>query len=155
MDLLDYIISGKKRFGSNTWIEKKVPYHMIDKLKTTKFIDVYNQLKNRISNIEQLYKIYKKNPDPNISLNEYYKLIHKSFPYLIPKLQNLILLTYPINSQQPWHFYYVFKPYEYLYENHYIQFIPVMTSEKIEDLIKNLEEEVKFIHQNKFRQIML
>ena len=80
-------------------------------------------------------------------------MIHKSYPYLIPKLQNLILLSYPINSQQPWHFYYVFKPYEYLYENNIIQFIPTLSSEKIDELIKNLEEEVKFIHENKFRQI--
>ena len=51
------------------------------------------------------------------------------------------------------HFYYIFKPFEYLFEKQLISFIPATDLDKIDSMIKNLEEEVKFIHENKFRQI--
>jgi len=63
-------------------------------------------------------------------------------------------MSYPKNCILPWHFYYILNPYEYLFEQGIIQFIPSSNSDKIDELIKNLELEVKFIQENKFRQIM-
>jgi hypothetical protein len=59
----------------------------------------------------------------------------------------------PRSSILPWHFYYIFKPFEYLFEKELIQFLPTTDLDNIESMIKNLEDEVKFIHENKFRQI--
>ena len=83
-----------------------------------------------------------------------YKILHTEFPYLIPRFQNIILLQYPKDINLPWHFYYILKPFEYLFDNKLISYIPVLNSDKIEQLIKNLDLEVKFIHENKFRQIL-
>ena len=156
IDLIDYIFNGKKRFSqaSQVYIEKKIPWHMLDNLKTIKFIDLYNSYGTQIEGNEQLYKIYKKQKS-SITVNEFYQLIHLSYPYLITRLQNLITLSYPKNAPNPWHIYYVFKPYQYLYEKQIIKFIPEVDIEKVDQLIKNLAEEVKFIHENKFRQILL
>ena len=82
------------------------------------------------------------------------KIIHLEYPYLIPKLQNLIILIYPKNIKLPWHFYYVLKPFEYMFDKKLIHYMPTINSDKIEELIKNLDIEVKFIHENKFRQIL-
>ena len=41
VDLVNYVLNGKKRFAMGEHIEHKVPYHMLDKLKNTKFIDIY------------------------------------------------------------------------------------------------------------------
>ena len=68
-------------------------------------------------------------------------------------LHNLIVLSLPRSSILPWHFYYIFKPFEYLFEKELIQFLPTTDLDNIESMIKNLEDEVKFIHENKFRQI--
>ena len=153
IDLIEYIFENKKRFSNKEYIEKKVPYHMIDKLKTDKFIDLYNNHESKIYEALQLYNVYRKLDNPNISAIEFYKLIHLSYPYLVSKLQDLIIFSYPRNSVLPWHFYYVFKPFEYLFERSIINYLPTITSNRIEELIKNLEDEVKFIRENKFRQI--
>lgn len=156
IDLVNYLVNGKKRFISHEYIEHKVPYHMLNKLKTTKFIDLYNSYGSIIDGTTQLLKIYKKSLDKTkhiMSMAEFYEIIHFNHPYLIDKLQSLITLSYPKNAPNPWHLYYVFKPYQYLYEKQLIQFIPEFDSGKIDQLIKNLSEETKFIHENKFRQI--
>ena len=149
-DLIDYIFLGIKRFANKLYIDRKVPFHMIDRLHKLKFKDLF-----KVDMIEynSLDKIYSKLEDQP-SLFDFYKLIHNSYPYLIPKLQNLILMSYPKNCILPWHFYYILNPYEYLFEQGIIQFIPSSNSDKIDELIKNLELEVKFIQENKFRQIM-
>lgn len=164
IDVIDYILSGKKHYPSFQYVEKKVPYHMIDKLRTYKFSDMYKdfgqtityfEATNQTDNFDQLYRIYTKLPPESIDIcvSDFYKIIHFSYPYLIPKLQNLITLSYPKLSVNPWHFYYIFKPYEYLFDEGIIKFIPMTNSDKIEQMIKNLSAEVKFIHENKFRQI--
>ena len=161
VDLVNYLVNGKKRFMIHDYIEHKVPYHMLNKLKTTKFIDLYNTYGYIIDGTTQLLKIYKKLSDSHkinidtkqLTVAEFYEIIHFNHPYLIDKLQNLITLSYPKNAPNPWHLYYVFKPYQYLYEKQFIQFIPEFDSKKIDQLIKNLSEENKFIHENKFRQI--
>ena len=153
IDLIEYIFNDKKRFLNQIYIEKKIPYHMLDKLKITKFIDLYTTYGSNIEGNDQLYKIYKK-LNLDITVNEFYKLIHLSYPYLISRLQNLIILSYPKNTPNPWYLYYIFKPYQYLYEKQIIKFIPEVDVQKIDQLIKNLTEEVKFIHENKFRQIL-
>lgn len=167
VDLVNYLLNGKKRFMMHEYIEHKVPYHMLNKLKTTKFIDLYNAYGSIADNNAQLFKIYgniikqieskqiesKQEISKQISVSEFYEIIHFSHPYLINKLQNLIILSYPKNAPNPWHLYYVFKPFQYLYEKQIIQFIPEFNTAKMDQLIKNLSEEVKFIHDNKFRQI--
>ena len=152
IDLIDYIFDDKKRFNNKLYIERKIPLHMIDNLKKIKFVDLYNKYGVNLTGYEYLYKICNK-IDPTISVNSLYKILHLSYPYLVSKLQNLVILSYPKTSYMPWHFYYILKPYEYLYENKLIPYIPVMSTAKIENLIKNLETEVEFIHKNKFRQI--
>lgn len=153
VDLVNYIFNGKKRFTMGEHIEHKVPYHMLDKLKNIKFIDIYNTYGFKIEGNEQLFKIYKKNNNNNITMSEYYKIIHFNHPHLISRLQNLIVLSYPKNVPNPWHLYYIFKPYQYLYKQNIIQYLPEDDTLKIDQLIKNLSEEIKFIHENKFRQI--
>ena len=154
VDLTDYIFQNKKYYFNYDYIDRKIPYHMIDILKNIKFIDIYNKYKNNINNIESIYKIYNKE-DKNISLFELYKIIHLNFPYLIHKYQNFIYLSYPKKTIYPWHFYYVFKPYDYLFNNNIIKYIPNNYIDSLETLMKNLEDEVKFIHENKFRSIYL
>ena len=44
---------------------------MLDKLKNTKFIDIYNSYGTKIEGNEQLLKIYKKNNKDNITISEY------------------------------------------------------------------------------------
>ena len=148
IDLIEYMYENKKRFNKS-FIERKVPLHMIDKLKTIKFSDL---IVSNIIEYDTFNRIYSK-LENQMSVFDFYKEIHRSYPYLIPKLQNLIILTYPKNSILPWHFYYILKPYEYLYEKGIIPFIPATNLDKVDELIKNLEAEVKFIHENKFRQI--
>jgi len=166
LDLIEYIFWEKKRFSNQMYIERKVPLFMIDKLKKITFLELYT--KYGLSEIEgnnQLYKIYLKEiknqhqhqqqQQKDLTVLEFYKLIHNFYPYLINRLQNLIIYLYPQNiTISPWHFYYVFKPYQYLFENQLISFIPETDIEKVDQMIKNLADEVKFIHENKFRQIL-
>jgi len=153
-DLIDYIYTGKKRFYNMSYIERKIPVHMIDKLRFVKFEELYLKYGSGLGTYDYLFKIFKKLNDDAITVIDFYKILHNTYPYLIPKLQNLIILSYPKSSMMPWHFYYILKPYEYLYEQHLIPFIPSSNLEKIDEIIKNLEEEVKFIHENKFRQLL-
>lgn len=148
IDLIEYMYENKKRFNKS-FIERKVPLHMIDKLKTIKLSDL---IVSNIIEYDTFNRIYSK-LENQMSIFDFYKEIHRSYPYLIPKLQNLIILTYPKNIILPWHFYYILKPYEYLYEKGIIPFIPATNLDKVDELVKNLEAEVKFIHENKFRQI--
>jgi hypothetical protein len=153
VDLVEYIFNSSKRFFHKDYIQRQIPLHMIDKLKTLQFEYLYQTYGSKLHGYEYLYKIFLKKSDPKMTVIEFYKLIHKTYPYLILKLQNLIILSYPSNSIGPWHFYYVLKPFEYLFEKKIINFIPSTNLDKIDELIKNLEAEVKFIHDNKFRQI--
>ena len=148
IDMIDYIYDNRKRFFNMNYIERKVPLHMIDKLKRLKFKNLY---KTNDVDYETLNRLYNKLGD--ISIFEFYKIIHESYPYLIQKLEKIIILTYPKNTIIPWHFYYVLKPFEYLYEKGFIKFIPTVNMDNIEKMIKDLQEEAKFIHENKFRQI--
>ena len=148
IDMIDYLYNNKKRFYNMSYIERKVPIHAIDKLKKLKFKNLY---KTNNVDYETLNRLYNKLGD--INLSDFYKIIHESYPYLIQKLEKLIILTYPKNIIIPWHFYYVLKPFEYLYEKGIIKFIPTVNMDNIEKMIKNLQEEAKFIHENKFRQI--
>ena len=147
IDLVDYIFENKKRFQNKSYINRKIPLHLIDKLKKLKFTDL------NIKNTDILYSIYKKQQH-DITIYDMYKIIHIEYPYLIIKLQNIIILNYPKNIKLPWHFYYVLKPFEYLYDKKLISYMPTLDTDKIEELIKNLDIEVKFIHENKFRQIL-
>jgi len=147
VDLIEYIFNEKKRFNDKTFITRKIPLHIINKLKTIKFKTL------NISVDDVLYKIYKKQSS-SITIYEMYKIIHIKYPYLIPRFQNIILLQYPKDINLPWHFYYILKPFEYLFNNKLISYIPLLNIDKIEQLIKNLDLEVKFIHENKFRQIL-
>jgi hypothetical protein len=146
VDLIEYIFDNKKRFANKSYISRKIPLHLIDKLKLLKFKELYK--------LDTSFNSIYKKLDPDISILDMYKIIHIKYPYLIPKLHNLIILTYPKNIVLPWHFYYVLKPFEYMYENKLISYIPMINSDRIEELIKNLDMEVKFIHDNKFRQIL-
>ena len=148
IDVIEYIFNDKKRFVNKSYITRKIPLHLIDKLKTLEFKSL------NIAESDILYTIYKKQ-DSNITILDMYKIIHLKYPYLIPKLQNQIILTYSKNINLPWHFYYILKPFEYLFENKLISYVPIINSDKIEDLIKNLDNEVKFIHDNKFRQTLI
>jgi hypothetical protein len=154
IDLIDYIFYNNKRFSDKAYVVPNVPKHMIDNLKNITFISLYEKYNN--DSIEDkygtIYSIYKK-LDNKITMLEFYEYIHLNYPYLIQKLQNLIILSYPINSKNPWHFMYIFKPFEYLYSKNKIKFILNSNNDKIDEMIKNLSEEVKFIHENKFRQI--
>lgn len=153
VDLVEYIYEGKKRFFNMSYIERKVPLHMIDKLKQIKFDDLYKSYKEKLTGFEYLYKIFTKLNEPNMTTMDFYKIIHNQYPYLVRKLQNLVIISYPKTSILPWHFYYVLKPYEYLFEKKIIPFIPATNLDKVDDIVKNLQLEVKFIHENKFRQI--
>ena len=134
------------------YIERKVPLHMIDKLNKLKFKDLYKIDDVDYETLNRLYnKLIQNNNDINVF--QFYKIIHELYPYLIQKLEKIIILTYPKNTILPWHFYYVFKPFEYLYEKGIIKFIPTINMDNIEKMIKDLQEEAKFIHENKFRQI--
>ena len=73
---------------------------------------------------------------------------------MISKLQNLIINMYPKTINPPWHFYYILKPFQYLYESNIIPFLPQPNIDKIDQFIKNLQDEIKFIHDNKFRQVL-
>ena len=152
-DLINYIFENKIRFNNITYINRKVPLHMIDKLKNITFIKLYNDYNNKITGLDDIFKIYNKLNNLNISIIDFYKYLHINYPYHINKYQNLILFLYPKYSILPWHFYYIFKPYEYLYEKGLISYI-VSNNENIDDIIKKLENEIKFIHDNKFRQIL-
>lgn len=157
-DLIEYMFNGTRRYNGLTgisfsYIERKVPLHLLDKLKTIKFAEMYNNYKTKLTGYEYLNNVAIKMGD--IDLFSLYKNLHINYPYLIPKLQELILLIYPKNIILPWHFYYVLKPYEYLFENKLIDYMPITAADKIDELTKNLEEEVKFIHENKFRQIFV
>ena len=147
VDLIDYIFNDTKRFSNKSFINRKIPLHLIDKLKSLKFKSL------NINKSDLLYLIYKKQ-NIDISILDMYKIIHLQYPYLIPKLQDLIITTYSKNSILPWHFYYILKPFEYLFDNKLISYIPILNSDKIEELIKNLDIEVSFIHKNKFRQTL-
>ena len=154
LDLVEYIFQGKKRFGNKSYISRKVPLHIIDKLNDVTFDKLYQTYGISEHVYDDLYRIFKyeiKNND--ISVIGFYKIIYNLYPYMIPILHNLIILSLPKTSSLPWHFYYVFKPYEYLFEKKIISFIPATDLDKIDSMIKNLQEEVKFIHENKFRQI--
>lgn len=153
VDLIEYIYNGRKRFFNLPYVSRKIPLHMIDKLKIIKFNDLYTSYGKNIPNFDYLYRIFIKLNEPNMMTIEFYKIIHNLYPYLISKLQNLMVLSYPKKSILPWHFYYVLKPFEYLFEKGIIPFIPSTSVDKMDEMIKNLEAEVKFIHENKFRQI--
>ena len=153
IDLTNYIYENKKRFNGMEYVERKIPLHMIDKLKEIKFVELYKRYGEQLTGYETLNMTHNKYGNDNMSVFDFYKKIHLHHPYLTSKLQNLIILSYPKFSVHPWHFYYIFKPYEYLFEKKMIAFIPSARTDKIDELIKNLENEVKFIHENKFRQI--
>lgn len=153
IDLIEYMFDNTKRFNGLHYIERKVPLHLIDKLKIIKFTDLYNKYKNQLIGYDYLNNIANKTPD--ITLFELYKNLHLTYPYLISKLQDLIALLYPKNIILPWHFYYVLRPFEYLYDNKLIEFMPTVDVDKIDELVKNLKEEIKLIHENKFRQIYI
>lgn len=152
IDLINYIFNNKKYYYNNDFIDRKIPYHMIDSLDNIKFIHLYDKYKNYIDNIDPIYRIYRKN-DKDISLLELYKIIHINYPYLIPKYQNLIYLSFPKNVIYPWHFYYIFKPFDYLFSNNIIKYIPSSYIDTLDKLTKKLENEVQFINNNKFRQV--
>ena len=153
VDLIEYIFLGKRRFGSKAYITRKVPLHQIDRLRNMKFDFLYNNYGNKEHIYEDLYRTFKKLNEPDMSTFDFYKTVHNLYPYHIPNLQNLIVLSLPRTSSLPWHFYYIYKPFEYLFEKGLISFIPATDLDKIDMMIKNLEEEVKFIHENKFRQL--
>lgn len=153
-DIIDYIYNNDQRYNNITYIQRKIPLHMINKLKNIKFKNLYEEYSNKYERIEELNYIYNKG-DLDISIMEFYKIIHSKYPYLINKLQNLILNLYPKEFELPWHFYYIFKPFEYLYQKKIIPYITSQYTDPIDDLIKNLRNETLFIHDNKFRQIML
>ena len=154
VDLVEYIFEKKKRFGTKSYISRKVPLHIIDKLSDFKFDKLYNLYGKSEHIYDDLYRIFTKLENPNLSTIDFYKIIHNTHPYMIPSLHNLIVLSLPKSSILPWHFYYIFKPFDYLYEKELIPFIPATDLDKIDLMVKNLEEEVKFIHENKFRQIL-
>jgi len=153
IDLVEYIFEGKKRFGSKSYVVRKVPLHIIDKLTSIKFDKLYETYGKSEHIFDDLYRTFKKLDDKNISTIDFYKIIHNLYPYVVPSLHNLIVLSLPKSSVLPWHFYYIFKPFEYLFEKELISFIPATDLDKIDTMIKNLADEVKFIHENKFRQI--
>jgi len=153
-DIIDYIYNHDQRYNNITYIQRKIPLHMINKLKNIKFKNLYEKYSNKYERIEELNYIYNKG-DLDISIMEFYKIIHSKYPYLINKLQNIILNLYPKEFELPWHFYYIFKPFEYLYQKKIIPYITSQYTDPIDDLIKNLRNETLFIHDNKFRQIML
>jgi hypothetical protein len=153
VDLVEYIFQGKKRFGTKSYVSRKIPLHQIDKLKQTKFETLYTNYGRSEHIYDDLYRTFKKLNEPNMSTFDFFKLTHNFYPYYIPSLQNLIVLSLPRSSALPWHFYYIYKPFEYLFEKNLIPFIPATDLDKVDQMIKNLEEEVKFIHENKFRQI--
>ena len=148
VDLIDYIFLNKKRFNDKTYINRRIPLHLIDKLKTIEF-------KSLNIPIDDILNIIYKKQSPTINLFEMYKILHLEYPYLIPRFQNIIIKYYPPNINLPWHFYYILKPFEYLFDNKLISYIPLLNNDKLEQLIKNLDLEVKFIHENKFRQILI
>ena len=183
VDLINYICNDTKRFANLDYVERKIPLHMIDKLKTITVKSLYEMYKSTRSD-DYLFKVYRKliiqydsiqqtifdqhvksdqhikydqhiKSNADISIFDFYKYLHKTFPYLVSKLQELIIPLYPKNTIGPWHFYYVYKPFEYLFEKKLIPFIPQSNIDKIEEFVKNLQDEIKFIHDNKFRQIML
>jgi hypothetical protein len=151
VDLVNYILFNDKRFNNLAYVEKQIPFHMIDKLHTILFIDLYNKYKS-VPDDDLLYRIYSKTK-LNLTVLEFYKYLHQNFPYMVVKLQNLIVSLYPKTINPPWHFYYILKPFEYLFESNIIPFIPQPNVEKIDQYIKNLKNEISFINENKFRQI--
>ena len=48
IDMIDYIYDNRKRFFNMNYIERKVPLHMIDKLKKLKFKKMHYILKYKI-----------------------------------------------------------------------------------------------------------
>lgn len=144
IDLLNYIFFNKKRFTNQPYITNKIPYHIIDKFKILKFIE--------LQHVDELDNIYNKLNIPNITIIEFYKIIHNTYPYLIKKLQYIIILSLPKININPWHFYYIFKPFEYLYEKNIISYLPQPNINKINNLIKNLEVEVRTIHEFRIRE---
>ena len=61
-------------------------------------------------------------------------------------------MSLPKDNALPWHFYYILNTFEYLYEKY-----KLYSSSRIKccrKIIKDLRGEVKFIHENKFRQIL-
>jgi len=153
IDLVEYIFEKKKRFDKKSYINRRVPFHLIDKLNNVNFEQLYQKYGIKEYIYEELYRIFLKLNKPNISVIDFYKIIHNLYPYMILNLHNLIVLSLPKSSVLPWHFYYIFKPFEYLFEKELIQFLPTTDLDNIESMIKNLEDEIKFIHENKFRQI--
>jgi hypothetical protein len=151
VDLINYILFNNKRFNNLSYIEKQIPLHMIDKLQTILFVDLYNKHKS-VPDDDLLYRLHNKTK-LNMTVLEFYKYLHQNYPYMIKKYQNLMISVYPKTIVPPWHFYYVLKPFEYLYEANIIPFIPQPNIEKIDQYIKNLQDEIKFMHDNKFRQI--
>jgi hypothetical protein len=153
IDLIEYIFENKKRFGTKPYINRKVPLHLIDKLDNFKFETLYKSYGKTEHIYDDLYRTFIKLNNVELSTLEFYKIVHNLYPYMIPNLNNLIILSLPRSSILPWHFYYVFKPFEYLFEKGLIPFIPATDLDKIDQMVKNLADEVKFIHENKFRQI--
>ncbi len=153
IDLVDLLIENRRRFNRSSYIKIGIPLHIFERMKEQKFNDLYNGHGKELNTFNYLYKIFVKLEKPNMNIYEFYKHIHLTHPYLIPKLQELVILGLPKNVVNPWHFYYTLKPYEYLYENKLISYMPIPNTNDIEKLIKNLVEEVQFIHENKFRMI--
>jgi hypothetical protein len=153
VDLIEYIFENKIRFNKKSYINRRVPLHSINKLNDSNFEKLYQKYGAKEHVYEELYRIFLKLDNPTMSIIDFYKIIHNLYPYMIPSLHNLIILSLPRSSILPWHFYYIFKPFDYLVEKELIPFLPSNELDKIESMIKNLEDEVKFIHENKFRQI--
>jgi hypothetical protein len=153
IDLVEYIFEKKKRFNKKSYVSRRVPFHLIDKLNDVNFEKLYQKYGAKEHVYEELYRVFLKLYNPSMSVIDFYKIIHNLYPYMISNLHNLIVLSLPRSSILPWHFYYIFKPFEYLFEKDLIPFIPTTDLDKIESMIKNLEDEIKFIHENKFRQI--
>ena len=154
-EINDPIFPKPKRVGSR--IKKSIALAKELEEATQSIINAHKlyQEKGKSEHIyDDLYRTFIKLDNQNLSIIDFYKIIHNSHPYMIPSLQNLIVLSLPRSSKMPWHFYYIFKPFDYLYEKKLISFIPATDLDKIDSMIKNLEEEVKFIHENKFRQIL-
>lgn len=135
IDFVNYLTKKIKNYSNLTYIDRKIYYFIIENLDKIKFIDAFNKKSTNYIEYSMLYQTYK-DYNIDISLLQLYIKIHFRHPHLINTYQSFLSIDLPTNLPSPFHFFYIFKPFEYIYSKKIKSFIPEVNTVDINLIIK-------------------
>lgn len=158
-ELINYIYSirqntiYKPKFYNIIGIQLLLPYYRIDEL-----IYIKSEIILTFKEKTLLHKILKKNIDKCLYILDFYIFIHENYFYFVKELNDCIhnyFLDIGIEDikENPWNInYFILRPFEYLYQNGLISYLPI-NKEFLSDNYLNKLNNIK-TNNSRFRNIL-